>query len=264
MINEIEKAIRFKAKLRGGECCIGAQIGLTDPAVAEIFGRAGFDWMVVDTEHAPNTIETVRRMLQAAAATPAVLLARPRELDLDEIRRFLDIGSPGVLCPFINNGAEATRLVEFCRYPPAGVRGWGPRRAVMYGFDADEYLAKANDAMLCIPIIESPDAVEHIDEIVSVEGIEAISVGPMDLSMSLGCFKKFDHPLFTSAFETVRAACKRHGKVMGTGCYSLEHAKACASQGDGLLLVAGDDGYLASESRRCLGEVRASVPGKTA
>jgi 2-keto-3-deoxy-L-rhamnonate aldolase RhmA len=264
MINEIEKAIRFKTRLRSGETLIGAQIGLTDPAVAEIFGRAGFDWMVVDTEHAPNTIETVRRMLQAAAATPGLLLARPQKLDLDEIRRFLDIGSPGVLCPFINDGAEASRLVEFTRYPPAGVRGWGPRRAVNYGFDADEYLAKADGAMLCIPIIESRDAVEHIDEIVAVEGIDAVCVGPMDLSMSMGCFKKFDDPRFISAIETIRAACKRHGKVMGTGCYSLDFAKECARQGDGLLLVAGDDGYLASESRRCLAELRAAFPTRVA
>jgi 2-keto-3-deoxy-L-rhamnonate aldolase RhmA len=85
-------------------------------------------------------------------------------------------------------------------------------------------------------------------------------MGPMDLSMSLGCFKKFDDPRFTSAMETVRAACKRHGKVMGTGCYNLDFATACARQGDGLLLVASDDGFLAAEARRCLGEVRAATP----
>jgi len=106
MTNEIEKAIRFKAKLRRGECCIGAQLGLTDPAVVEIFGRAGYDWITVDIEHAPYTIDTVRLMLQAAVATPAVVLARPRKLDLDEIRRYLDIGSPGVMCPFINRGRK--------------------------------------------------------------------------------------------------------------------------------------------------------------
>lgn len=263
LTSEIEKAIRFKTKLRSGECCIGAQLGLTDPAVVEIFGRAGYDWITVDIEHAPFTIETVKLMLQAAAATPAVLLARPQKLDLDEIRRYLDIGSPGVMCPFINRREEAVRLVEFCRYPPAGVRSWGPRRAVNYGFDADEYLAKAHAAMLCFPIIESPVAVEHIDEIVSVEGIDGIVMGPMDLSMSLGCFKQFDDPRFTSAVDTVRAACRRHGKAMGSGCYSLDFARACARQGDSLLLVASDDGYLAAEARRCLSEVRAAATARS-
>jgi 4-hydroxy-2-oxoheptanedioate aldolase len=263
MANEIEKAIRFKAKLRSGECCIGAQLGLTDPAVVEIFGRAGYDWISVDVEHAPFTIEMVKLMLQVAVGTPTVLLARPQKLDYDEIGRYLDIGSPGVMCPFINRREEAARLVEYCHYPPGGNRGWGPRRAVSYGLDADEYLAKANAAMLCFPIIETPEAVEHIDEILSVDGIDAVVMGPMDLSMSLGCFKKFDDPLFTSAFETVRAACRRHGKVMGTGCYNLDFARACARQGDGLLLVASDDGYLASEARRCLGEVRAATPTRS-
>ena len=131
MANEIEKALRFKARLRAGECLIGAQLGLTDPSIAEIFGNAGYDWISLDTEHAPHGIDTLKHMLQAAASTSAVLLARPRKLDLDEIRLYLDTGSPGVMCPFINSGEEAVRLVEFCRYPPAGIRGWGPRRAVI-------------------------------------------------------------------------------------------------------------------------------------
>ena len=252
MINAIEKAIRFKAKLRKGDCCIGAQLGLSDPAVVEIFGRSGYDWISVDIEHAPFTVDTLKLMLQVAESTPAVLLARPQKLDIHEIRRYLDIGSPGVMCPFINGREDAARLVEFCHYPPSGTRGWGPRRAVGFGVDADEYLAKANAAMLCFPIIETPEAVEHSNEIASVDGIDGLVMGPMDLSMALGCFKKFDDPRFTSAFDTVRAACKRHGKAMGTGCYSLDFATACARKGDSLLLVASDDGYLAAEARRCL------------
>jgi len=260
VINEIDKAIRFKTKLRSGECCIGAQLGLTDPAVVEIFGRAGYDWISIDIEHAPITIDMLKLMLQAAVGTPTVVLARPQKLDFDEIGRYLDIGSPGVMCPFINTGEQAARLVEMCLYPPAGRRGWGPRRAINYGIDGEEYLAKANSAMLCLPIIETPEAVERIDDIAKVEGIDGVVMGPNDLSMSLGCFKKFDDPRFTSAYDTVRAACKRHGKVMGTGCPTLDLARECARQGDGLLLAASDDAYLATEARRCLGEVRAAVP----
>ncbi|MGH9162710.1 MAG: HpcH/HpaI aldolase family protein [Vicinamibacteraceae bacterium] len=262
-MNEIEQAITFRAKLRNGECRLGAQISLSDPAIVEILGRAGFDWMVVDTEHAAQNIETVKQMLRTAMATSAVLLVRLLRLDPDEIRRYLDIGSPGVLCPFINNGSEAARLVEYCRYPPIGIRGWGARRVAVCGFDADEYLTTANNAVLCIPIIESAAAIEQIDDIVSVDGIDAVTVGPMDLSMSLGCFRQFDDPLYVAAVETVRSACKRHGKVLGTGCYSVEHAKECARRGDGLLLIAGDQEYLASESRRCIGEMRTVLMTKT-
>ena len=256
MIPSLAKAIAFKAKLQRGEVCLGAQIALNDSAVAEIFGRAGFDWLVIDTEHTASSPEVVRAMLQASEHTSAVALARPLRLDADEIRRFLDLGSPGVLCPFINNGEEAQRLVQACRYPPLGIRGYGPRRAGMYGFDADEYFRDANAAMICIPIIESRAALENIEGIVSTDGIDGVCIGPMDFSISLGCFKEFQSATYTNAIERVRQACKKHGKAMGTAGYSLEHAKQCAEQGIPLLLVAGDDAFLASESTRCIKALR--------
>jgi 4-hydroxy-2-oxoheptanedioate aldolase len=255
LIAELEKARKLKERLRAGQPCIGAQIALLDSAVAEIFGHAGFDWLVLDTEHAANDGTSVRAMLQSAAHTPAVALARPIRLDADNIRRYLDLGSPGVLCPFINTGDEARLLVSACRYPTAGIRGWGPRRAAVYGFETDEYMKRANESMICLPIIESKEAVDAIADIVSVDGIDGVVVGPMDLSISLGLFKQFEHPDYVAAVERVRRACHEFGKAMGTGCYSLEHAKQCRDLGDTLLLAAGDDLYLASEARRCLREL---------
>jgi 4-hydroxy-2-oxoheptanedioate aldolase len=256
MITELEKATKFKLRLRAGEICLGAQIALSDPAIAEILGRAGYDWLVVDTEHSSNSAMTVRAMLQGAANTGAVLLARPLRLEPDEIRRFLDLGSPGVLCPFINTGDDALRLVQSCRYPPAGTRGYGPRRAGMYGFDADEYFHKANEAMICIAIIETRSGIENIEDIVRVDGIDGICIGPMDLSISLGIFKQFEHPAYLSDYEKVRQACKKFKKAMGTACYSLDHAKRCVAQRDPLLLVGGDDHYLALEGRRWVESLR--------
>lgn len=267
MIVELEKARRLKGKMRRGEVCLGAQIALSDPVVAEIFGRAGFDWLVVDTEHSAHHPITVRAMLQAAAGTDAVLLARPLRLDRDEIRRYLDLGSPGVLCPFINSGADAAALVSACLYPPVGCRGWGPRRAAGYGFDTAEYAATANDSMICIPIIESSAAIAHIDDIVAVPGIDGVTVGPMDLSISLGCPMQFTHQSYLDAVARVRDACRRHGKAMGTGCYSAAYAQDCVQNGDSLLLVAGDDLFLASEAKRSIEELRAAAarrPARTA
>ncbi len=263
MIREIDKALHFKERLKRNEVCLGAQIALTDPTVVEIFGRAGFDWLVIDTEHSAQSSLTVQAMLQAAVATDAVALARPLRLDADEIRRFLDLGSPGVLCPFINNAAEARLLVSATRYPMTGIRGWGPRRAAMHGFDNAEYLERANEAMICIPVIESADAIENIDEIVAVEGIDGISVGPMDLSMSLGCFQQFTNPVYLEAVEKVREACARHGKAMGTGTYSGEHAASCIERGDSLLLVAGDDLFLTAEAKRQIVELHSVKQGHT-
>jgi len=258
MILELEKARRFKTKLRSGKSCWGAQLALCDPAVAEIFGRAGYDWLVVDTEHTATNLPTVRAMLQAAAHTDAVLLARPLRFDPDEVRRLLDLGSPGVLCPFINSGEEASRLVQACRYPPAGIRGYGPRRAGVYGFDAYQYFQEANDSIICFGIIESSQAIENIDDIVKVDGFDGVVIGPLDLSISLGCYKQFEHPRYLAAVDAVRQVCRRHGKAMGHGCQGLEHAKQCAALGDTLLLVAGDDSFLASEARRYIKELTGS------
>ncbi len=260
MIRELEKARRLKAKLKSGKPCWGAQLALSDPAVAEIFGRAGYDYLIVDTEHTSTNLPTVRAMLQAAAHTEAVALARPLRFDADEIRRLLDLGSPGVLCPFINSGEEARKLVEACRYPPAGIRGYGPRRAGVYGFDSDQYFQEANDALIITGIIESQAAIENIDDIVKVEGFDGVTIGPMDLSISLGCFKQFEHPRYLAAIETVRKACRRHGKAMGHGCQGLEHARQCAALGDTLLLIAGDDAFLAAEAQRYIKELTGAIP----
>jgi 4-hydroxy-2-oxoheptanedioate aldolase len=166
------------------------------------------------------------------------------------------VGSPGVLCPFINTGDEAIRLVQACRYPPSGIRGYGPRRADTYGLDADEYFGSANEAMICIPIIESQEAVKNIEDIVSVEGIDAVCIGPMDLSVSLGIPKEYGHFKYISAYERVRQACQIHKKVMGTACFSIDHAKRCAAEGDRLLLLGGDTSFLAAESRRWIEGMR--------
>jgi 2-keto-3-deoxy-L-rhamnonate aldolase RhmA len=255
-MTDLEKAKRLKRKLQNGDLCLGAQIVFSDPAAAEILGRVGYDWLVIDTEHAANDAATVRGMLQAAARTEAVVLARPLRLDPDEIRRLLDVGSPGVLCPFINTGDEAVRLVQACRYPPSGIRGYGPRRADTYGLDADEYFGNANEAMICIPIIESREGVENIEDIVSVEGVDAVCIGPMDLSVSLGIPREYGHVKYMSAYEKVRQACRRHKKVMGTACYNMDHAKRCVAEGDTLLLLGGDTSYLAAESRRWIESMR--------
>jgi len=256
VIRELEKAKRFKSQIRRGEARLGVQIGLADPAVVEILGRAGYDWLLVDTEHAASNTLTVQAMLQAGGQTEALVLARVLRLDSDEIRRFLDIGSPGVVCPFINSGEDARRLVSTCRYPPQGIRGYGPRRAGAFGFDAAEYFQTANDAILCIPIIESKEAIEKIEEIVATDGIDMVMIGPVDLSISLGFFMQYDHPRYLSAIERVSQACRKHGKAMGTGCYSLEHARRCAAAGDQLLLIGGDDSFMAAEARRVLEAVR--------
>jgi 4-hydroxy-2-oxoheptanedioate aldolase len=258
VIRELEKARRFKDKIKSGKACLGAQISMTDPAIVEILARAGYDWLVIDTEHSAHNTASMLASLQAACHTESVVLARPLRLDNDEIRRFLDLGAQGVLCPFVNTGEEAQQFVCACQYPPAGIRGYGPRRAGAYGFDADEYFKNANDSIICIPIIESQLAVENIDAIVGRDGIDGVTIGPMDLSISLGVFKQFDHPKYLAAVQKVTDACHKFGKAMGTGCYSLDHAKRCVEARDVLVLAGGDESLLATESRRWIEVLRPS------
>lgn len=241
MARELEKAAALRKRIQEGRLALGAQLALHDPTVVEIFGRAGFDWLVIDTEHSAHNLVTIKAMLQAAVHTDTVLLVRVLRLDQKEIQRYLDLGSPGVLCPFVETGDDAKALVDACRYPPDGVRGFGPKRAGGHGFDTTEYFEHANQSVICIPIIESRRGVENIEDIVKVDGIDGISMGPADLSIDLGVFGQYNSASYVEAVERVRGACKRYGKAMGTGCYSLEHALACKAAGDTLLLVGGDD-----------------------
>jgi len=241
---ELDKARALKERLAAGKVVLAAQIGLTDPAVVEILGDVGFDILVIDAEHGPHGPERVQAMLQAGMAGNAVVLARPLRLDPDLIRLYLDLGSPGVLCPFIETRAQAQLLVSSCRYPPAGTRGYGPRRASRYGAAAATYFQSANDCVLCIPIVESAKAIENIDGIVSVEGIDTVCIGPVDLSISLGVPMDYGSAAYLEAFAVVKQACARHGKPMGTGAYSLEHARACREEGVGLILTFGDEAAL--------------------
>ena len=256
MIRELEKAKKLKQRLQRGEVCLGAQLALSDPSIVELFGRAGYDWLLIDTEHSATNLLSVKNMLQAGVHSGAVVLARPLAFDADEIRRLLDIGSPGLVCPFINTGEEAQQLVRACRYPPAGIRGYGPRRAGMFGLDADEYFETANDCLVIFAIIESRKGIDNIEDIVSVDGIDGITIGPMDLSIDLGIFKQFEHPDYVEAVDRVRAACHKYGTAMGTGCYSMEHAAQCIAHGDPLLIVAGDDIMLAQEAKKVLSVLR--------
>ena len=261
MIRELEKARALKGRLRAGNVLLAAQVILTDTSSVEILARAGFDMIVIDGEHSAHDLLSMQSMLQAGVAGDAVVLARPLRLDPDLIRQYLDLGSPGVVCPFIETGQQAQTLVDSTRYPPAGIRGFGPTRAGAHGADAGEYFESANDAMLCIPIIESATAVENIDEIVAVDGIDAVLIGPVDLSISLGVFAQYTSERYLDAVAAVRAACERHGTAMGTGAYDLEHARASRDAGIQLLLALSDDQALRQTATDLVATLRATPAG---
>ena len=257
MLSDIDKAVALKERLRRGDPTIGAQLTLTDSTVVEIFGRAGYDWAVIDTEHAAQSQVTVKSLLQAASSTAMVALVRLLRMDIDDVRRWLDFGAAGVLCPFVQTAEEATQLVRACRYPPLGTRGYGPRRAGGYGFDSVEYFARASDACICLVIIESRLGVENCDTILAVDGVDGVIIGPMDLSIDLGAFMDFSSPSYVEAVERVAAAAARHGKAMGTAAYDSHQANEYVGKGYTLLMVGGDDVFLMEGAKRAVDSWRA-------
>jgi len=207
----------LKEKLMNGEQVVGCFVGLGHPDVTEKLSSKGFDWLLIDGEHAPLTIETMQVMLQAMNGTNCTPIIRPAWNDPVIIKRILDIGTHGVLVPWVNNKEEALAAVRACKYPPEGIRGFGPRRASL---NDPDYKETANDEILVTVQVETKEAVENIEEILSVDGIDACFIGPWDLSSNfLGRVPPdFDNPEYSGAIDRVIQTAKKIGKPAGFYC----------------------------------------------
>ncbi|MFP3951880.1 MAG: HpcH/HpaI aldolase family protein [Candidatus Bathyarchaeia archaeon] len=203
----------LKRRLEADEQVYGTWMTLESPIVPEMLSTLGFDYFVFDTEHSPLDVLTVQGLIQAmrpdSGTTPIV---RVKWNDLVAIKRALDIGAYGVLVPWVNSKEEAEIAVEATRYAPEGLRGCGPRRAAL--FDPD-YYETVNDELLVICQIETVKAVENIEDICSVEGVDVTYIGPADLSASLGHLGDMSHPDVQDAIDTVYEATKDAGLAAG-------------------------------------------------
>ncbi len=237
----------------------GIQLRFGSPAIAELAGLAGFDWILIDTEHAPQTPVTVQAQIQAAGCTPAAPVVRITRTDPDLIKLYLDMGAMGIVVPFVNTPEEAKLGADACRYPPRGTRGWGPHRAAGYGLFEEEYTAGIDDAVVYLPIIESAEAVERIGDIMAVDGVDGCIVGPVDLCISLGVPFRFDHPKYLDALRRVREAGQRAGKPVGHPLLGSmddeENVRRQVAAGVRLLLVGGDEPALKEGFRRAVDEL---------
>ena len=177
---------RIKDQFAAGKPAFGSQLRFGSPAIAELCGHSGFDFLIIDSEHAPQTPIGIQAQLQAIGNTPATPIVRLPRIDEEQIRLYLDMGALGILAPFVNTADQAAEGARACRYPPVGIRGFGPHRAAQYGLRTDEYFAEINDLVIFIALIETAEAVANIDEILAVEGVDTFVIGPVDLSISLG------------------------------------------------------------------------------
>ena len=244
----------LKEKLKRGEAVVGAFVGLGHPDVTERLSRLGFDWLLLDGEHGPLGLETLQVMMQAMNGSGCTPIVRPQWNDFVVIKRVLDIGAHGVLVPWVNSREEAEAAVRACRYPPEGIRGYGPRRAEL--FDPD-YYETANREVLVTVQVETGEALENLEEILAVEGIDACFVGPYDLSsnMGLGIPPKFDHPDFVRAMDRVIEASEASGKP--AGMYSnMDNISWALERGFTYNTVGEADGFLMYGARVALDRAR--------
>ena len=177
-------SLELRAKWRRGEPSAWMWITLTDITVAEVVRDLGLDWVGIDTEHGAIDLQSLQSLLIGLGDVPAIV--RVPGNDAFHIKRVLDMGATGVIVPHIRSAAEARQAVAACKYPPMGIRGTGPRRAGRYGHDETEYFLNANERTMVVLMMETIDAVNDIDAILEVEGVDGLLFGPMDLCASMG------------------------------------------------------------------------------
>ena len=240
----------FKRRLRRGDPVVGHWISIGDPTVAELCGRDA-DFVVVDTEHAPTDIESVATATRAVeAAGEAAALARVAWNDPVRIKRVLDTGVSGVLVPMVETPDEAREAVEAVRYPPEGVRGIAGSRANDYGRDLDAVVESAGDDLVTVVQIETERAVENAAAVAAVEGIDALLVGPADLSGSLGVFGEYESDRFEAAIADVLDAAHESDTPVGTLATNFDEIGLWADYGYDYQIVGVDAGYLAAGVER--------------
>jgi 4-hydroxy-2-oxoheptanedioate aldolase len=231
--------------MSGGWCNLGSSL------TAEIAGRAGFDWVVIDLEHGSGDYESLVHQLQAVSGTSAAPIVRIAWNDAPRFKRALDLGPSGILVPYISSAEEARRAVASMRYPPQGVRGVAKlNRASGFGWEFEEYFARANSSLLTVLQVETVTALESVEEIAAVDGADVLFVGPLDLSASLGIVQQFDHPEFRAAQARVVAACRKAGKAAGILLPGAEQIERAIADGFTFIGVGSDGGLVAAGMRK--------------
>jgi 2-dehydro-3-deoxyglucarate aldolase len=258
-------AREIKRKLRAGEVSLGSWMSMAHPSIAEILASAGYEWVVVETEHTAIDVSEVLRLIIAIEHAGAVPLVRLAWNDPIQCKAVLDSGAAGVLVPMVNTRQDAELAVAAAKYPPLGFRGVGLARAQGYGERFAQYVAEANDSTLLIVQIEHKDAVKNIDDILDVPGIDGTFIGPYDLSMSMGLPGQLDHPDVLAARARVLAATKAHGLAPGI---HLVHPDRAASAIVGIVeegyqfIALGTDILFLGDASRSLQRIAAAAVAK--
>lgn len=208
---------RMRDKLRGGEVVLGAGITFTDPAVTEALAQS-VDFVWIDLEHNATTTESMLGHLIAARAGGAASIVRIPHNDVGWVKRVLDCGAEGIILPRSSSAKEAADFVSACRYPPLGTRGFGPRRPMQYGrLPQLEYLQQANRDIFVVVQVETKELVAELDDVLRLDGLDSLVLGPQDLSGSMGRLGDTTHPAVVEVMKSVAEKAKAAGKFIGAG-----------------------------------------------
>ena len=205
----------LKLSLQNNELTVGSWLSMPSPEVAEVMAQSGFPWLVIDLEHSVTNLETVQAMITAMELNKCIPLVRLSGKDRDQAKRVLDSGAYGIIAPMVNTAEEAEMIVDYVKYPPWGKRGVGLARAQGYGMKFDDYKNNFNKHSIVICQIEHKDAVENIDEIISVKGIDGLLIGPYDISGSYGVLGDLENPIVIKAEKKVLTAANKKGIPVG-------------------------------------------------
>lgn len=248
----------LKQKLLRGESTLGSWVTIPSPDISEALSTLPLDWLLFDLEHAPLTEQTAQVLMQAMRGDLVTPMVRVAWNDQVLLKRALDIGAHGVVIPMVNNAVDAEKAVRACKYPPKGIRGCGPKRPWIYD---KRYLETADDEILVLVQIESVEAVANVDRILSVEGIDGVFVGPMDLSFSMGLRGSMDNPEFQSSIDTVLKAAKSHKKISGIWMGAGKSISERIAEGWQFISIGIDLSLLIAGAQSALNAARGSNSG---
>ena len=241
---------------RDGGQSVGAWLTVDSSFTSEVMANLDFDWLCIDMQHGLIEYPDAVHMLQAISTTETIPFVRVPWNDPPTIMKMLDAGAYGVVVPLVNNRAEAEAAVAACRYPPDGIRSSGPARAAIYG--GPGYQGWANDELACIVMIETAEALEHLDEIMSTPVVDAAYIGPSDLAYALGLAPTGDNddPKHVEAVQRIFDAAKRHGVAPGIHTGSVEYTSCYLKMGFQMVTLGADRGFLAAKAASDLAAAR--------
>ena len=248
---------RLRGLWQAGQAAVNGWLTLPGSFSAEVMAHQGWDALTIDLQHGAIDYPAMVGMLQAISTSATVPVVRVPWLEPGIVMKALDAGAYGLVCPMVNSADDAARLVAYTHYAPRGTRSFGPVRASLYG--GADYAEHADETIVVFAMIETAQALDRLDAILAVEGLDAIYVGPSDLSLALGCRPEFDdvEPVVAQAIDHIAARAAAHGVVAGIHNGRPDVARARIAKGYRFVTLGSDARLLASGSQELLGALRA-------